>query len=288
MQCRSVVIRINQLIAGLLALFALNRPAIANVEFDCVVQPSRTLAIGSPVTGILSEVIVERGDRVSRGQVLARLEAELETAIVELNTLRAADDTSIKAQRARLRLAQDRMVRSQKLFERGVTAEEAFDQATAELSVSEAELERLSVQQQLAALELQRAKAALVRRTIKSPIDGIVAARRLSPGEFVTQEAWIVQLADLDPLYVEVFLPTSYYDQLAVGQLAEVALRQPANTRLEAEVIVVDSVFDATSSTFGVRLALPNPEAVLPAGQRCKVSMEIEEVEQETGGLGLD
>ncbi|SNR79767.1 RND family efflux transporter, MFP subunit [Puniceibacterium sediminis] len=263
-------------------------PAVAGVKFDCVVQPNRIIAIGSPVTGILSEVIVARGDPVAKGQVLARLEAELETATVAVNSRRAGDETSIEAQRVRLKLAQHRMTRAEKLLERGATTREAFDEAAAELEVGRAELERLKVQKDLAVMELGRAKATLARRTIKSPISGVVAARRLSPGEFVTQEAWIVQLADLDPLYVEVFLPTEYFDQLALGQIGEVALRQPPDTHLPAEVVVVDSVFDATSNTFGVRLELPNPDVVLPAGQRCKVTLNINEVEPGSGGFNFE
>lgn len=289
MRCHSVVTPIRRLvILGALVGIGAALPADAQVEFDCVVQPNRIISIGSPVTGILSRVHVTRGDTVMQGQVLAQLEAELETVTVALNAMRAADETSINAQRARLQLAQDRMTRTETLLERGATTNEAFDQARAELDVSRAELERLKVQQELATMDLERANTALERRTIKSPIDGIVAARNLSPGEFVTPEAWIVQLADLDPLHVEVFLPTGYFDQVAVGQIGDVALRQPADAVLEAEVVAVDRVFDATSNTFGVRLALPNPDATLPAGQRCKVSMNVNVLERGSDALNLD
>lgn len=288
MPFRSAVNLTSRITVALLAAMSAVSTALAEVEFDCVVQPNRFFSIGSPVTGILSEVFVARGDRVTEGQVLAQLEAKLEAAAVALNELRASDTTSINAQLARLRLAQERMARASELLARGATTQEVFDQATAELEVSSAELERLKVQQSLAGLELDRAQAALARRTIRSPIDGVVAARRLSKGEFVTQEAWIVRLAALDPLFVEAFLPVAYFDQLAVGHVAVVTLRQPAETRLDAEVTVVDSVFDATSNTFGVRLALSNPDGSLPAGQRCRVYLNVEKVNRAPGELGLD
>lgn len=284
MQWRSAATRIRAICIAGACLWG-TFPATAEVAFDCVVQPNRTIALGSPVTGILSEVLVGRGDAVTKGQILARLEAELETATVTLNELRASDTTSIEAQQARLLLAEERMRRAEQLLERGATTREAFDQAKAELDVSTAELARLKVQQELAALELLRARATLARRTIRSPIGGIVSQRALSPGEFVTQEAWIMRIADLDPLHVEVFLPTGYFDQLAVGQTGHVVLRQPAGGRFDAEVVVVDSVFDATSNTFGVRLALPNADLALPAGQRCKMTLDVTPVERAGGGF---
>jgi hypothetical protein len=57
---------------------------------------------------------------------------------------------------------------------------------------------------------------------IRSPLDGLLTRRILSPGEFAHQEAVIVAIADLDPLNIEVFLPVVYYPQLATGQVGTV------------------------------------------------------------------
>ncbi len=65
--------------------------------------------------------------------------------------------------------------------------------------------------------------------------------------------------------------------RIVPGLPGTVTLEQPAGTEREASVVVVDPVFDAASGTFGMRLALDNPAAAIPAGQRCTVSFSLPE-----------
>ena len=81
----------------------------------------------------------------------------------------------------------------------------------------------------------------------------------------------IVTITQIDPLNVEVFVPIAYYDQTRVGAEAEIFLEKPIGGRYVATVTVIDQVFDAASGTFGVRLALPNPDNKLPGGINCKI-----------------
>ena len=80
-----------------------------------------------------------------------------------------------------------------------------------------------------------------------------------------------VELAQIDPLYVEVFAPVGLLGKLEVGQRASVLPEEPVGGNHEAKVIVVDPVVDAASGTFGVRLELPNPDHAIPAGLKCRV-----------------
>ena len=102
--------------------------------------------------------------------------------------------------------------------------------------------------------------------------------RSLGPGEYVSQEASIVTAAAVDPLYVETFLPTRYYRQIKVGDVAPVRPNEPVGGERLAQVTVVDQVFDAASGTFGVRLALPNPDHSIPGGFRCSVDFAAPEL----------
>ncbi len=69
-------------------------------SFDCVVDPSLTLKLGSPVPGLLDEVEVERGDRVTKGQVVARLESAVERETVALNEAKARSSAEIVGKEA--------------------------------------------------------------------------------------------------------------------------------------------------------------------------------------------
>ncbi len=131
--------------------------------------------------------------------------------------------------------------------------------------------------QEVTKLELLRSAAYLRQREIRSPIDGLVTERLMTGGEYVHQEAVILRLAQLTPLYVETFLPVQLYPALHVGLEAVVQPAAPIGGRIPAKVAEVDQVFDAASGSFGVRLELANTDGRLPAGQRCKVSFQSDE-----------
>ncbi len=125
----------------------------------------------------------------------------------------------------------------------------------------------------LAELELRRATAELARRTLYSPVTGVVVERLLAPEEFARDEQPVPKLAQLDPLRVEVFAPVALLGSITVGQQVGVAPQTPVNGTYSAHVMVVDRVVDAASGLFGVRLELPNRDYRLPTGLKCKVHL---------------
>ncbi|MBG0807967.1 efflux RND transporter periplasmic adaptor subunit [Methylosinus sp. H3A] len=245
-----------------------------NRRFDCVIDPSMTVKLGSPTTGLISEALVDRGDVVAEGQVVARLESSVEAATLELNLARAASAARVEAQAARLRLSKARMGRARELYARNSFTLDKLDEQKADMRVAEEDLAREKVELRLAELEVVRARAVLEQRTIRSPVAGVVGERKLSPGEFVHQDAFIMSVVHLDPLHVEAFLPVAMYPQVKVGATAMVLPDEPIGESYPATVSVVDRVFDPASATFGVRLLLPNPGNRLPGGQRCKLNFD--------------
>ena len=126
----------------------------------------------------------------------------------------------------------------------------------------------------LAGLDLVQAREILSMRIIKSPISGIVVDRMIEPGELVTEDQPIMRLANLDPLYVEVILPSTAFGQVQRGSKVTVRPAQPIGGSYIGTVEIVDSIIDAASGTYRVRVNLPNPSGVLPAGLSCDVDFE--------------
>ena len=124
---------------------------------------------------------------------------------------------------------------------------------------------------QLAQLELARAIELLKQRIIRSPINGVVVARALGPGEYAFDQAHLLTVSQIDPLNVEVFVPLSQFGRIRPGTRAEVYPEDPVGGGHPAIVTIVDQVFDAASGTIGIRLELPNPEYAVPAGVKCRV-----------------
>ena len=266
-------------VAGLLGAVVAAAAANASAAtVDCVMDPSLTVKLGSPISSVLSEVLVDRGDLVKKGQAVAHIESSVEQAAVASNEARATSTAEIDAKQALLEAKSGLLKRKLSLQAHQSTSVQDVDTAQAEFDVANHQdvlLARLN--RQMAELELGRSRAMLEQRTILSPIDGIVTQRSLGPGEYVRQDASVVTVARIDPLSVEAYLPVRYYGMIKVGDIAVVHPDDPVGGDYNAEVSIVDEVFDAASGTFGVRLSLPNPNNLLPGGLRCRVAFDFPE-----------
>jgi RND family efflux transporter MFP subunit len=245
--------------------------------FDCVMDPVLTVKVGSPVTSVLSEVMVDRGDIVKKGQPIARIESAVEQAAVATNEARAASTAEIEAKQALLEQKNGVLKRKLELQAHNVGSAQDVDTAQAEYNVAKADVALAQLNHKMAELELERSRALLEQRTIRSPFDGVVVERALGPGEFVRMDANVVTLAKIHPLNVEAYLPVRYFGTIKVGDSANVHPDDPVGGDHSAKVSIVDQVFDAASGTFGVRLTLPNPGNLLPGGLRCRVTFNVPE-----------
>jgi RND family efflux transporter MFP subunit len=245
--------------------------------FDCVMNPFLTVKLGSPVPSVLSEVLVDRGDVVKKGQVVARMESSVEQAAVATNEARASSDAEIEAKQALLEQKSGVFKRKSELALRNIASAQDTETAEAEFNVAKQDVALAELNKQMAELELSRSRALLEQRTIRSPIDGIIVERALGPGEYVRPDANIMTVASIHPLNVEAYLPVRYFGQLKVGDAAVVHPDEPVGGNKVAKVSIVDQVFDAASGTFGVRLSLPNPDNLLPGGLRCQVTFDFPE-----------
>jgi len=239
-------------------------------ELDCLVQPRELLAVSSPVEGVIERVMVDRGDLITQGTVVAVLESSAERAAVEIARARAGYESGIKSNKVRVDFGQRRWERTDEMYKKDLIPLKDLDEAETQKVLAELGLAEAQENKRLAELELTRAQAALALRTIASPISGVVVERMLAPGEFAKQ-APILRVAQLDPLRVEVFVPVALLGRIHAGTRALVIPESPFNQAMEASVTVVDKVADAASGTYGVRLELPNPGNRVPAGLKCKV-----------------
>jgi RND family efflux transporter MFP subunit len=235
-----------------------------------MIGPNEIIYIGSPVTGVIQEILVERSDYVEAGQLLARLEAHVEEAAVRVARARAERKVDIQSSQASLELGQKRRDRARQLFESNALSLDEQQEVEAQARLAELELQRAREDRRLAGLELQRAQAALDRRTIRSPVSGYVIERLMAPGEVIDEQT-MLRIAQIDPLRVETILPSDWFGRTRRGARAEITPEAPLDQPRSAEVAIVDPIIDGASGTFGIHLLLPNPEHELPAGLRCHV-----------------
>ena len=259
----------------LLLVAALTPPSWAAQPLGCLIEPERVADVGSQVVGVIESMSVERGDLVKKGQVIATLRADVERASVVVASSRAEAQADLQAAAANLSFYQQRLVRAEDLLAKKFISQQAFDQTRTEAEVAEQKLAQAREQRRVLSREHELATAQLSQRTIRSPIDGVVAERYLAAGERVEDKP-LVRIAKVDPLRVQVVVPTAYFGKIQSGGTARIMPELPDTQPVIARVTLVDKVIDAASNTFRVQLELPNPDLALPAGLRCKADFGLE------------
>jgi RND family efflux transporter MFP subunit len=262
---------LGALAAAVVATAAMAQGSHTVERFDCLIQPKMVLKLGTPVPGLIAELLVDRGTLVKKGDVIARLESNVEAAAVSLAKARAENDASVRSGRTKVSFQLRKEDRTKQLRKNDNIAISVADEAETAARVAEIDLEEAGVNLQLAQLELARAVEILNQRTIRSPINGVVVERKLGPGEYAFDQAHLVTVSQIDPLNVEVFVPLSQFGKIKPGMQGEVYPEDPVGGAYLATVTIVDQVFDAASSTIGVRLELPNGDYRLPAGLKCTI-----------------
>ncbi len=237
--------------------------------------------IASRIAGRISAVLVDVGDRVEKGQVLARIEtdrfklnADLKSA--EVNQARA----KLNSARATVKLLKQELKRIE-----GLRRSAAFSQARYEDKRQEIVKAQASVDENAAALRRARASRDMARLDVKdaqirAPFAGVVINRKVSAGAFVGAGAAIATLLDDRTMEVEADIPSDRLSGIAEGAELDVALGDGKSIKASIRAIVPDE--DPLARTRAVRLTprfganpnvVPNQSVVIqvPRGQRREV-----------------
>ena len=210
---------------------------------DCIIEPNVIVDLSSPVVGVLDTLTVDKSDEVKKGQLVATLNADVEAVNLHIS-------------KEKLNLSRVEYDRAVELYR--------------EKAITLSDKDKSENEKNLYELDIKHAQANLDLRKIRSPIDGVIVKRYAMPGEFVETRP-ILQIAQLDPLRIEVVSPVSNYGKIVKGMRAEILPEFGDYKTLIAKVVVVDKVIDAASGTFGVRLELSNKDYAIPGGLKCQV-----------------
>jgi HlyD family secretion protein len=274
------------------------------VGADATLAPLAQAAISPKVTAPVRKFYVQRGSRVSAGQLLATLEnKDLEAAALDnegaykaaegaydIATGATVPEDAVKAQldlaqaTANLNLAQNIVDSRKQLFAQGAipgrdldTAQAALVQAKAAHDIAKQHLEAVEKISRKAALESAQgeltsakgkyvgAQAQLSYTEIRSPISGIVTDRPLFAGETAAAGTPVVTVMDTSVLLAKLHLSQLQAQQLSLGAPATISIPGIADP-LPAKVSLISPALDPGSTTVEVWLRLSNPKGVLKAG----------------------
>ncbi len=217
--------------------------------------PYEVVEVASEVAGKIERISFEEGARVSRGDIL-----------VKIND----DDLQSQLRRATFQrnLLKEKLDRSRILLEKDAISREAFDQVETDFNMVQADIELLEVR--------------IGKTSIRAPFDGVAGFRYVSPGSYIQPGARIARVVDNSRLRLEFSIPEKYYSDALRGTQVRFTVENDRSPHY-ARIYAVDPTVDATTRTVIMRALyenrglkiIPGMYADLVVGQKDGESIQI-------------
>ena len=205
------------------------------------------------VSGRITQLNFRDGDRVKKGQLMVQLDDQLQLAQVQQS-------------QAELSIAQANHKRNQELVEQNFVSKRSLDESSANLEVAQA--------------KLALAKASAARLKVLAPFDGITGIRTANVGDYLKDGADVVNIEDIDAVFVDFRLPERFQNKVKRGQTAMVNLDALPGQRFTAFVQAVDPLIDTNGRSVGIRGCIDNRQLRLRPGMFARVTAVFGERER--------
>ena len=269
------------------------RPLVATTFGIGTIEARRAYALGPTIASRVLRVLVDQGDHVKAGQLLAELDpvdladraAAAQSAVARAASgIRAVEAKLVEAQ-SRAQLAGANAKRYSELRARGFVSQEAADvrahEADAAQAVSDAAAAEVAAARRdhdravsdVAGLDKLRAQTRLV-----SPVDGVVSARLVEPGTTVVAGQAVVHVIDPASLWVRARIDQGQAGGIRVGQRAEIVLRSDPDRTYAGDVQRVDWVSDAVAEERIVNVAFEARPQAMVVGDLVEVTIRVAEL----------
>ena len=241
-----------------------------------------TVTVGSQVSGQITEVMVDFNDRVTKGQVLATIDASTYQAQIEQGSAQIASaQASLRQAQAGLRNAQLDYNRKADLGRQQLVSKSDVDLARASLEQAQAQVNSAQAQIRQQTASTQTTRVNLQRTVIRSPVDGVVLTRTIEPGQTVAASLSAPELftiaEDLAKMKIELAVDESDIGQVKVGQAVSFSADAFPERQFKG---VVDQVrLSATTSnnvvTYPVVVTVDNSDGTLLPGLTVNAEIEV-------------
>jgi RND family efflux transporter MFP subunit len=257
-------------------------PANASVlDASGYIVARRMATVSSKVTGKVREVLIEEGQRVDEGQILATLDPLEAGAQEDLAQAQVAAARSQAGQvQAQLREANANVARLGALVRQQLVSRAQYEQAVAQRNALAAQLDVVGRTTDVARRQLQVAGIGVENTIVRAPFSGVVTAKAAQPGEIVSPisagggftRTGIGTIVDMDSLEVQVDVNEAYIGRVQPGMPVEAVLNAYPDWRIPGDVIAIIPTADRTKATVKVRIALKVKDARIVPDMGVRVS----------------
>jgi len=222
----------------------------------------RQTSVRAKVAGEIVEVAVREGERVSAGQLLAKIDRSEYVSRLEDR------QASLEASRAQATFAESTRRKNEELLQKKFISPQAYDNAKSGADVSIAQRRALEAQ-------LALAKRALDDTQVTAPISGWVAERAVQRGDKTAVDGRLFTLVDLSRLELEALVPANEIARVAVGQSFSLIVEGYGKQRFEGRVARIGPMAATGSRSVPIYVEVANPDSALKAGLFAEGTLSI-------------
>ena len=236
--------------------------------------------VGAQISGRVARVLVDFNDQVKAGETLAEIDpAQLLSRVEQSRAQVSSADASVRLAKATLAQSKAALVRAKDMADKGLISSKDLEAAQADAERAEANVGASQSQSILSRASLKDAETSLSWTTIKAPIDGVVLARLVEPGQTVAaslQSPVLFTVArDLTQLQLYVDIDEADIGKLHEGQEATFTVGAWPARKFASKVVSVHNLPTAgqTVVTYQAVLAVENKELLLRPGMTATASI---------------
>jgi HlyD family secretion protein len=268
-------------------------PSASVLDATGYVTARREATVSAQITGTMTEVLIEEGDHVKLGQVLARLDDTAQRAALAQAEAQLHSSQALLVQyQAQLNQDQRDVKRDEDLVDRKLVSQQAVEQARTLVETQLAQVEGQRKQIDLSTANVRSAQVQLDYCTVRAPFTGVVIAKAAQVGEIVSPfsagggftRTGIGTLVDMDSLEIEVDVNEAYINRVQPHQPVDSVLNAYPDWKIPSHVIAIIPTVDRSKATVKVRIGLDaKDDRIVPdMGVRVSFLEEKKPVEQDS------
>ncbi len=259
-----------------------------------VVEARRSYSLAPTTTSRINKVLVDQGDRVKAGQLLAEMDAvDLNDRVTSSQQAAERARYGIQVTEAQLNEAKSRAKTANASYERylelrsrGFVSQEMLDGKLHERNAAAAAEDAATATLASARLELNKVHADAsginkLRAQIRliSPVDGVVTSRLAEPGTTVVAGQTIIQVIDPGSLWIKTRIDQKQVGPIQVGLPAQIQLRSQPNTALAGVIDRIDLIGDAVTEERIVNVTFTKPQTGATLGELAEVTVNLPDMD---------